>query len=96
MNYVSSILRLCFLFALRANLCLMQESTQTLFNVIDRSLQTVHADIVITSVYGELTVKQLELNPKVRLIPRNKTYQPIEVPENSDLMASQYSAEHAT
>lgn len=53
--------------------------------VVDRSLQAAHGDIVIASVHGELTVKELELSPTVRLIPRNKAYQPIEIPEGADL-----------
>ena len=53
--------------------------------VVDRSLQAVHGDIVIASVHGELTVKELELIPTARLIPRNKAYQPIEIPEGADL-----------
>lgn len=53
--------------------------------VVDRALQAAHGDIVIASVHGELTVKELELRPKVRLIPRSKTYQPIEIPEGGDL-----------
>lgn len=53
--------------------------------VVDRALQAEHGDIVIASVHGELTVKELELRPKVRLIPRSKAYQPIEIPEGGDL-----------
>lgn len=53
--------------------------------VVDRSLQAAHGDIVIASVHGELTVKELELSPTARLVPRNKAYQPIEVPEGADL-----------
>lgn len=53
--------------------------------VVDRSLQAVHGDIVIASVHGELTVKQLELKPKTRLLPRNNAYHPIEISESSEL-----------
>lgn len=53
--------------------------------VVDRSLQAEHGDIVIASIYGELTVKELELKPRVRLIPRNRLYQPIEASEASEL-----------
>lgn len=53
--------------------------------VVDRSLQAKQGDTVIASLNGELTVKELELSPKVRLVPRNKAYQPIEMPEGSDL-----------
>lgn len=53
--------------------------------VVDRSLQAKQGDTVIASLNGELTVKELELSPKVRLVPRNKAYQPIEMSEGSDL-----------
>lgn len=53
--------------------------------VVDRSLQAEHGDIVIASIYGELTVKELQLKPRVRLMPRNKLYQPIEVCEACEL-----------
>lgn len=53
--------------------------------VIDRSITASHGDIVIVSVNGELTVKQLETKPKMRLVPMNKKYEPIDVPEDADL-----------
>ncbi len=53
--------------------------------IVDRSVSAEHGDIVIAGVHGELTVKELELKPKIRLIPRNKSYQPIEIPEGCDL-----------
>ncbi len=46
--------------------------------VVDRSLTADHGDIVIAELAGEMTVKQLELKPKTRLIARNKDYPPIE------------------
>ena len=45
--------------------------------VVDRALNAVHGDIVIASVYGELTVKELRLRPQAGLFPRNRQYQPI-------------------
>ena len=53
--------------------------------IVDRSLTAKHGDIVIASVQGELTVKQLELNPRCRLVPRNPRYQPILITEASEL-----------
>lgn len=53
--------------------------------VVDRSVQAEHGDIVIAGLHGELTVKQLELKPVVRLIPRNKDYPAIEIPEGAEL-----------
>ncbi|MGK2907402.1 MAG: translesion error-prone DNA polymerase V autoproteolytic subunit [Desulfuromonadales bacterium] len=53
--------------------------------VVDRSLTATHGDIVIVSVNGELTVKKLETRPKMRLVPMNKQYAPIDVPDDADL-----------
>lgn len=54
--------------------------------VVDRSLNAEHGDIIVASVYGELTVKELQLKPVPRLLPRNKAYPPIEVAEESNLV----------
>ena len=53
--------------------------------VVDRSIRAVHGDIVIVALDGEFTVKELCLRPRPRLLPRNPRYQPVEVPEGSDL-----------
>ena len=53
--------------------------------VVDRSLNAAHGDIVIVSVNGELTVKRLETKPRVRLVPMNRKYAPIDLPEGADL-----------
>lgn len=53
--------------------------------VFDRSIKPEHGDIVIASVYGETTVKELHLTPNLRLMPRNPAYQPIDIPEGCDL-----------
>ncbi len=53
--------------------------------VVDRSITAAHGDIVIVSVNGELTVKQLETRPRMRLVPMNSQYQPIDVPDDADL-----------
>ena len=45
--------------------------------VVDRAIQARNKDIVIASLQGEFTVKQLELEPIVRLLPKNKDYKPI-------------------
>jgi DNA polymerase V len=37
--------------------------------VVDLSVQAEHGDIVIAGLHGELTVKELELRPTVRLVP---------------------------
>lgn len=53
--------------------------------VVDRSIQAEHGDIVIASLNGEMTVKELELKPRIRLLPRNSAYLPIEIPEGAEL-----------
>ena len=53
--------------------------------VVDRSVRAEHGDIVIAGFHGELTVKVLELKPRIRLAPRNSAYPPIEIPEGAGL-----------
>ena len=50
---------------------------------VDRSLQSVQGDKVVAVVNGELTVKELSLSP-LRLLPRNKDFQPIDLHEHDD------------
>ncbi len=46
--------------------------------VVDRALQARHGDIVIASLYGEFTVKRLEMcEGSVRLLPENPRFEPI-------------------
>ncbi|MBW6521844.1 MAG: translesion error-prone DNA polymerase V autoproteolytic subunit [Desulfoarculaceae bacterium] len=53
--------------------------------VVDRSLEARHGDVVIAEYGGELTVKRLELKPTVRLMPMNKNYLPLVIPEGEEL-----------
>ena len=53
--------------------------------VVDRSITAEHGDAIIVAIHGELTVKELELRPTVRLVPRNAAYSPIEIPEGAEL-----------
>ncbi|BCE02636.1 translesion error-prone DNA polymerase V autoproteolytic subunit [Marinicellulosiphila megalodicopiae] len=53
--------------------------------VVDRSLTALHNQIVIAGFEGELTVKQLCLKPVLKLMPRNKKYSPIVIPQGADL-----------
>lgn len=53
--------------------------------VIDRSIPATHGDIVIAGLYGEFTVKELQLRPRACLMPKNKAYSPIDIPEDSEL-----------
>ena len=45
--------------------------------IVNRALTANHGDIVIASLYGELTVKELRLRPHPGLFPRNASYRPI-------------------
>nr|WP_321469277.1 translesion error-prone DNA polymerase V autoproteolytic subunit [uncultured Desulfobulbus sp.] len=51
---------------------------------VDRSEEAHDGSIVIALINGELTVKELSLYPKVRLIPHNSAYPVIELNENDD------------
>lgn len=53
--------------------------------VVDRSLTATHGDIVIACIHGEMTVKELELKPCVRLLPHNPKYSPIDISAESEL-----------
>lgn len=53
--------------------------------IVDRSITAQHGDFIVAGLYGELTVKELETKPIVRLVPRNKNCQPINIPEGADL-----------
>lgn len=53
--------------------------------VVDRSLTAEHGDIVIAGISGEMTVKQLQTRPQVRLQPRNSAYRAIPIPEGCEL-----------
>lgn len=54
--------------------------------IVDRSIEARHGKIVIASLNGELTVKRLyRKNGKILLQAENKKYQPIEIPELSEL-----------
>lgn len=53
--------------------------------IVDRALSAKHGDIVIASLYGELTVKELRLQPKLSLFPHNRRYQPIMIKDTAAL-----------
>lgn len=52
--------------------------------VVDRSLKPNEGDVIISSLWGELTVKRLSLTPRPRLLPENPAYPPLEIPEDAD------------
>lgn len=54
--------------------------------VVDRSIETHDGDIIIARVFNELCVKRLSIHSdgRVRLLPENENYKPIEVTEKMD------------
>ena len=55
--------------------------------VVDRSLDAKSGHIVVAVVNGEMTVKRLLIDRKrIRLVPENPVYKPIEIREGSDLV----------
>ncbi|MFL4290467.1 translesion error-prone DNA polymerase V autoproteolytic subunit [Enterobacter asburiae] len=53
--------------------------------VVDRSLNAEHGDIVVASVAGEFTVKELQTRPALRLLAHNARYQPITFQSEEEL-----------
>lgn len=53
--------------------------------VVDRSIKPAHGDVVVAQVNGEFTVKELCLRPKLMLVPRNKSFEPISFADDSEL-----------
>lgn len=49
--------------------------------IVDRSLEAVAGDVVVASLQGEFTVKELQLLPTPMLQPRNAAYAPIPIGE---------------
>jgi DNA polymerase V len=53
--------------------------------VVDRGVTAAEGDVVVARVGDELCVKRLSAEGgRIRLLPENDAYQPIEVPEESD------------
>ncbi len=53
--------------------------------IVDRSIQATHGKVVIAVLNSELTVKRWELQQdRVRLIPANDRYRPIDITEEMD------------
>jgi DNA polymerase V len=53
--------------------------------VVDRSVRAVHGDIVVAAVGSEMTVKELQTQPTLRLVPRNSVYSPIDFHDGAEL-----------
>ena len=55
--------------------------------VVDRSIEATHGKIIIAAINGELTVKRLSRKAgKVKLLPENDRYQPIDISEEEELV----------
>lgn len=53
--------------------------------VVDRSRKARHGSVVVAAVDGEFTVKELQLEPTVALLPGNPAYRPIHFSEGQEL-----------
>lgn len=53
--------------------------------IVDRSVRPAHGDVVVAQVNNEFTVKELQLKPKLMLVPRNSAFSPIELADESEL-----------
>tara|TARA_R110002073_G_scaffold160870_3_gene316489 strand:+ start:114 stop:545 length:432 start_codon:yes stop_codon:yes gene_type:complete len=52
--------------------------------IVDRSLMASHGDVVVASVDGEFTCKQLDLHHR-QLVSANPKYKPIKITEGTEL-----------
>ncbi|WP_323970738.1 translesion error-prone DNA polymerase V autoproteolytic subunit [Aeromonas hydrophila] len=53
--------------------------------IVDRSRKARHGSVVVAAVDGEFTVKELQLEPSIALLPGNRAYQPIYFCEGQEL-----------
>lgn len=53
--------------------------------LVDSSLEVEDGDIVVASVDGEFTIKELHKGPPLRLVPRNPDFEPLNIPELADV-----------
>jgi DNA polymerase V len=54
--------------------------------IVDRAVEPIDRKIVIAIVDGQLTVKRLrKADGKILLMPENPDYQPIEIPDETEL-----------
>lgn len=52
--------------------------------VVDRSLEALHCDIIVCTVNGEFTVKELCLEPTPKLVAYNQDFADIELTDETD------------
>jgi DNA polymerase V len=53
--------------------------------IVGRSVRTAHGDVVVAQVNNEFTVKELQLRPRLLLVPRNSAFSPLELSDESEL-----------
>lgn len=53
--------------------------------IVDRSRKARHGSVVVAAVDGEFTVKELQLEPSIVLLPGNRAYRPIHFSEGQEL-----------
>ncbi|MFA7819318.1 translesion error-prone DNA polymerase V autoproteolytic subunit [Aeromonas dhakensis] len=53
--------------------------------IVDRSRKARHGSVVVAAVDGEFTVKELQLEPSIALLPGNLAYRPIHFSEGQEL-----------
>ncbi|MNG11384.1 LexA repressor [compost metagenome] len=53
--------------------------------IVDRSRKARHGSVVVAAVDGEFTVKELQLDPTVALLPGNPAYRSIHFSEGQEL-----------
>ncbi|ENC6659397.1 translesion error-prone DNA polymerase V autoproteolytic subunit [Aeromonas hydrophila] len=53
--------------------------------IVDRSRKARHGSVVVAAVDGEFTVKELQLEPSIALLPGNRAYQPLYFSEGQEL-----------
>lgn len=55
--------------------------------IVDRSVNPSHGKVVVAAVNNELTVKKLFIdNDKIKLLPANDAYKPIEITEEQSFL----------
>ncbi|RLM21267.1 DNA polymerase V subunit UmuD [Brenneria alni] len=53
--------------------------------VVDSAITAEHGDIVIAAIDGAFTVKKLQLQPDIQLVPMNSAYSPIRIGKDDAL-----------
>lgn len=54
--------------------------------LVDSSVEVRNNDIVVASINGEFTIKEIRLGRVNQLVPRNEEYPPVAIEENSNVV----------